>query len=372
MRGRITVMVCAVGLLAAACSGGGGDTLGTGEGYSVLGALAELPAEVGEGEVMVVTADLQAATEAAALERPDTPETLAVRDWLLPLTGNPATIEQLPVFVPLGEVFNPPYLGRHEEFVDELGWSVTEVDAFVEASAPPQMFAVVTGDFADDAPSGQPGAEGVVTVGQGEDLATDLEDRTIARPLGGPLHQVRKEQRLAVTRSSGQARAWASGPEETLADHEALAAAAGALDEAGVYSAVLLAGSSMTLQAALGQNASKSALEELEEEYRDMLPTTPFTAVGVGWSTDDSGGARVTVAYTFPDEDAAEQGLTALERQLEEGDSIRGRPLVELVTLQEAARDRNVAVLTLGVPESSWPGDVYRMLQNRDLPFLHQ
>lgn len=45
---------------------------------------------------------------------------------------------------------------------------------------------------------------------------------------------------------------------------------------------------------------------------------------------------------------------------------------MELVTLQEAARDRNVAVLTLGVPESSWPGDVYRMLQNRDLPFLHQ
>jgi hypothetical protein len=372
VRSRVMVMVCAVGLLAAACSGSGGDTLGTGDGYSVLGALAELPAEAGDGEVMVVTADLQAATEAAQLERPDAPEASAVLEWLSPLTGGPRETGPLPVFVPLGDVFNPPYLARHEEFADELGWSVTEVDAFVEASAPPRMFAVVTGDFADDAPLGEPGAEGIVTVGEEEDLAADPGNGTAARPLGRPLHQVRKEQRLAVTRSSGQAAAWASGPEATLAGHEALAAAAGALDEAGAFSAVLVAGTSMTLPEALGPNASESTLKELEEEYRDLLPAIPFTAVGVGWSTDERGGAEVTVAYVLPDEDAAEQAVTALGRQLEEGDSLRGRPLAELITLREAARDGNVAVLTLGVPEGSRPGVVYQLLQDRDLPFLHR
>lgn len=373
MRSRVMVMVCAVGLLAAACSGGDGDTLGAGDGYSVQGALAELPAEAGEGEVVVVTADLEAATDAAQLERPDTPEGQAVIEWLAPMIGGPDDGQPKRVFVPLGEVFNPSYLAHHEEFADELGWSATEVGAFVEASAPPRMFAVVTGDFADDAPSGEPGAEGIVTVGEGEDLAADLEVRTAARPLGRPLHQVRKEERLAVTRSTEHATAWASGPEETLADHEALAAAAGALDEAGVISAVLVAGRSVPLQDALGLNASEGTLTELEEEYRDLLPAAPFTAVGVGWSVDGEGAAEVTVAYVLPDEDAADQAVAALERQLEEGQSLRSRrPLNELITLRQATREGNIAVLTLGVSEGSRPGVVYQLLQERDLPFVHR
>jgi len=115
-------------------SGGGGVEAGSGlrsgDGYSVEAALAELPASVGTDGLLIQTADLAAATELSGLERPTGFGIDELSGWILPLTGVEAEDQPVaPVFVPLAEVFNRQQIARIEEFDEELGWSLVDVDA---------------------------------------------------------------------------------------------------------------------------------------------------------------------------------------------------------------------------------------------------
>ena len=106
--------------------------LSSGDDYTVLGALAELPVSTDTDGLMVQTGDLVAATELAGLERPSEPDIDAVASWIFPLTGLPREDEFAPLFVPLGQVFNYQYLRDIAEFDTALGWSLVDANAFVE------------------------------------------------------------------------------------------------------------------------------------------------------------------------------------------------------------------------------------------------
>src|SRR5690606_32463558 len=99
--------------------------------------LAQLPAAAPDATVLVQAGDLVTASEAAGVERPDDLDGQALVDWLGPLTGGPGAEETL-VFVPIASLFNAPRLLQHEEFADELGFSVLDAEAFVEQSTPPR------------------------------------------------------------------------------------------------------------------------------------------------------------------------------------------------------------------------------------------
>lgn len=356
----------------AACDGGSGDW-GAGSSYSVQGALEQLPAaESGGGQVMIQTADLDAASELSGLERPTDLDGDALVAWLMPLTGGPADGGPAPVFVLLAQVFNPPSIRMHDEFADELGWSLIDAHAFVERLSPPQSLAVIAGDFDDSTLNENlpEVADGVVTAGEGEDLESDLAEVTNARPLGMPLRLAQNDHLIAAGGSTEEVSSWLAGPDQTLADDAHLAGVAAALDDADSVSAVLVTGASMGLTDALG-GVSADQLAAVEDRLAPMLPEA-FQAVGIGWGAED-GASVITLAYSFDSEDAAESAAPLFEELFANGTSVQsGQPFSDLLTLDDADRDGQVVVLTVSVPEGRSPGDVFQMLQRADVPFLHR
>ncbi len=355
----------------AGCDGPSGDW-GAGSNYSVQGALAQLPAAESGGQVLIQTADLDAASELSGLERPTDLEVDDLVAWLMPLTGGPSDGGPAPVFVPLAQVFNPPSIAMHDEFADELGWSLIDTHAFVERLTPPQSLAVIAGDFDDSTlDENLPEVDdGVVTVGEGEDFENDFADVTNARPLGMPLRLAQNDHLLAAGASTEEVSSWLSGPDETLADNAHLADVAAALDDVDSVSAVLVTGGSMALTDALGAMSAEQ-VAALEDRLAPMLPEA-FQAVGIGWGADGD-ASIITLAYAFDSEDAAEEAVPLFEELFANGTSVQsGQPLSDLLTLDGADRDGDVVVLTVSVPEGRSPGDAYQMLVRADVPFLHR
>jgi hypothetical protein len=375
----LTPALVTVPVLLAACGGddAGGGGLVSGDDYSIEAALGELPVPDDDDGLMITTADLATATELAGLERPSGPDAEAAMAWASALTGveydgNPPA----PLFVPVADVFNLQYLSRIADFDAEVGWSLVDADAYVEATSLPERFAVIAGDF-DESPLADDLTDlgdGVYSAGDGEDFSSDPSMISAARPIGAPIRLAYEDGLVAASPSTPAIEAWLSGDGATLADDERLTAVAAALDDAGAVSAVLVSGGSF---AAGGVNVPPDAIAELDE----VLPADPFQAVGIGWSiSDEASGegdeatptATVTVAYRFATEAAAEASLAAFEAQQDSVSVITGQPLSELVTLQSAEQSGQVAVVTLGVVGERAPNVVYQMLIRRDLPFLHR
>ncbi|MCK0110870.1 hypothetical protein MWU75_01765 [Ornithinimicrobium sp. F0845] len=375
MRTKIMVGMAVTALVATACSGGAEDGLGTGEAYTVLGALAELPGPPSPG-LMIQTADLTGATEAAGLERPDTPEGIALVEWISPLLGQPIgeSGEPAPVFVPVAEVFNLQQLHQHQEFQESLGWSLVDVDSFAELVLPPERFAVVAGDFdestlAADLPEV---AEGVVTFGEGEDLSTDLENASVVSRLGQPIRLAQQDGRVVAASGTAAVEDWLAGLDETLADDESLAAVAAALDEQDAVSAVLLSGGSFQgAQTLAGSGAPESTVAQLQDELAG-LPSAAFGTVGIGWTVQD-GEPVIAVAYHLGSEDAVERAAPEFEAMYQDGVELTsGRPVSASVELLSVESSGQVLVVRAASAEPARVRWLLNQLSARDVPFAHQ
>jgi len=376
MRTRIVVGTAILALAVTACSSGGGERLGTGEDYTVLGALAELPGRPSPG-LMIQTADLTGATEVAGLERPDTAEMPAMHEWLSPLLGNTgrANPEPGPVFVPIAELFNIQQLNNHAEFEEALGWSLVDVDSFTEMTLlPRQQLTVISGDFDDDAVlAGLPEvADGVVTYGEGEDFSHNSEETSVVSRLGRPLRLAHQDGRVAASPSTNTVQLWFAGAEETLADDEPLAAVATALDEQDVLSAVLLSGGNFQGAQMLGQMVrSEHLLEELEDQLTD-LPSVGFGTVGIGWAVQDEQPV-VVAAYHLGTESAAEEAVPQFEAMYRDGRIVmRDQPLGDYIETLSVETSGAVLVVRTRSTDQARPTFLVDMLYSRDVPFAHQ
>ena len=372
MRLAVSVLV----LLAPATvppSDGSSLHLSSGGDYTVLGALAELPASTETDALLVQTGDLVAATELAALERPSEPDIDAVASWIFPLTGLPREDEFAPLFVPLGQVFNYQTLADIAQFDDALGWSLIDADAFVEQSTPPESFAVITGDFDESTlnPDLTEVADGVVSYGEGDDFETNLSgDPNPVDRLGRPVRLARDRDRIAASFSTPFVQQWLAGADETLADDAELAAVATALDEADVVAAVLTRVESGFDQLGSSQPLSSEVVAQLQDRFQNQVPSAPFDAVGFGWNVLD-GEAAITVAYHFSSAEEAADSVASLERLYREGESLVTRqPISELVTIEDIVAAGDVVSVSLSVPDDSRPQVIYDMLLRRDVPFV--
>lgn len=384
MSRRVVVALTAVGLLTAACGGSSGDGLGSGEDYSVLGALAELP-PTSEDAFQVQTGDLAAAAELAGIEWPTSLDVEAMDRGIGPLTGGPVMdnwpeAEWLPVFVPLPTV--TAVGGGHgalaQEFHDTAGWSVLDVDSYAEFGPPPNVFTVLSGDFDEATLEDLPeAAEGVHTVGEGEDLTTNPQETTPMSPVGQPTRMAQADGKLAVSGHTDLVQDWVGGDqEETLADHEALAALAGALDESDVVSAMFVVGGNFSLRDGHPLTQSdrlddEAVLEQLEQRM-DYLPTHAYDAVAIGWAVEDD-EAVITLAYHYASEEVAEEAAGQLETLFTEGEMLHtGAPLTDFYTLDETSSDGRTATARVHVADPRTVSQVPSLLMNRDVPFLHQ
>ncbi|WP_131104158.1 hypothetical protein [Ornithinimicrobium sufpigmenti] len=384
MRTRIQLvtMVAAVGLLLAACGGSeasGGDGAGEGRGgseepapsglgvgadYSVLGALAELPPAPTEAYT-VQTGDLATASELVGLEVPTEADPAAVGAWIGPLTGAPQEDGSwLPIFVPFPSALGTPH--QVAEFHEVAGWSVADVDSFVELTDPLHLNAVVVGGFADDVLDHLPeAADGVRTVGEGDDLSVDLTQATAVSHTGRPVRLALADGKLAVGLRTSQISGWLAGSRTTLADDEQAATLARALDEIGVVSAVLHVGEPGGFAYLPVPTADRQTGQP------EGLPEHPFDAVAIGWLMEED-EPRMVLVYHHRSSESAQEAVGQLETFLAAAQTHSGQPLSDLVELVDAGADGPVTVATLRPADPRAPGQLVSLLMSRDVPFVHQ
>lgn len=367
-RFRAAVVVVAILALVSGCgttSQQPSISLTSGDDYSVAGALAEIPAEVAVDQVHVVTSDVAAATVAGGLERPTDAQGLP--QWVQILAGRPTDGKPSPVFVPWASALHIDRAAQFDEIRTELGWSVLEVDAFVELTAPPSNLLVVAGDVTVNSELPEV-TEGVVTAGAGDELSIDLEDRTPARPLGVPVRMAQQDGRIVATPVTEHAEAWLSGPDETLADHALLAPIADVLDDADVYSAAVMSGHSMELD---HESWSAEQREQVLDRVGDAIPAGPFSAVGVGWGIEEDHPV-VTIAYLFDSPEAAAGAVAAFESVPQAESVVHGQPMASLITMHSVTAIESMVVVTASPAQDQSPAIFYDLLRQRDLPFVHQ
>lgn len=377
----------AAGLMMTSCGGDDGGGLGTGDDYSVSGALTELPASLDSGGFRISTADLNAASDAAGVERPDDPDDVdAVAQWLMPMTGGAVDDPSDQVaYVPLETttgVFVPRNLHGMKEFREELGWSFADADSYVDYSMPPTQLSVISGSFDDETLNADliELEGGVVTNSDDEDEAQSREDgRMDVDSFGRPVRMAQDGDRIVSSPQTPSVEEWVAGPEETLADDEDLLAVAEALDDAEVFSAYLSRPEAGFSSAPLLRELTEERdvdmdepSEQLPDEQLESLPPSPFDTVGIGWGVDDE-GAVITIAYQHGSDDAASANAEALEDVLTNGVSFQtARPLVDLYDLVDVETDGTVVVVTLHLGPDGLPSHIMHALQAGDVPFVHR
>ena len=302
---------------------GGGSGSGEGGLATVSGALAALP-DNGEDQT-IVWGDLARAADIAGLERPTDPaDSEAVVDYLMAVTGTSRAESDAspPVAVVPPEAAQVENSVSIADFAADVGWSILQVDRFVERQSPPDSITVLDGEFDDDALTsamGEP-TDGVWVAGSGNPGEVDVDEVTPARPLGESLWLSRNggDRVLSITRSSESAAtadaALTSDPEgAVLADDVSLAALAATLDEQSAYGALVVR-PGVNGQDALGTSATP---EQAEQFCGEMLPE-PTAAVATGVTSDDEGPV-VLIALAQLSAEAASANADALEEAVTNG-----------------------------------------------------
>ena len=357
-------------LALAACSsddesGGGDDGGGTIESL-----LDEIPASANTepANIMIVAGDVDRAAEAAGVTPYDADTTTdEMLDTITLLTGISRNDEPAKVHIVLPEAVSPNYLNLNDEIHDELGWSIVDVNTFIEIQNPPNQFTVmradVTADEIDDA-AGE-AEDGIWSLG-GEDLEVDPANRTAARELGESLRMALDDDLLAVSRTTPPVRDWLDDDGETLADDEALVSIAQALDAADVYSSMIMV-NDFSIVAALG---SRGNPEQIEKFMTGTTLIEPFDALGAGLSVVDDEAVGMLV-YHYPTEDAAESAVDSIRAVFEEGSSlVSNRAISDLFELSDVQADGDVVVASFGFGDAL-PGSIWSMVYTRDLPTAH-
>lgn len=348
---RPVLAVLGAALSLTACLSSPPDQLSSGEGYSVLGALAEVPASAVHPDVPVTitTADLVGAAEAIGLDMPTTRDEL--RELQMLLTGAPVgDTGPAPMFVAY-----PDWLIAYqgEEDVD-FGFPAVEVSSFVDVVTHPTQFTVVSGEWEEATPEAvlPEIGEGVFRFGEGEDLESRSDQASRLSLNGSPLRIAAQGGRVIVSKTTPAATDWLSGEYESLADDEEFAVVAAALDEAGALSSFIWSVDSW-----------------LTVPDADHVPKGPITTVAIGWAVED-GVSRISLVYHFESAEVAEAAVPTFERQYS-GDVLlrRGQPLAEHLQLIGVESRERVAVVTVQPTPEGRPIEVLNMLMDVDVPF---
>lgn len=346
------LLACVAAAVGCAQAGDGG-----GSSASLHDYLGQLPAPADPGDVVLVNyADLARATEIGGLTRPDDPGDVdGLRDWLQGITGQVATDGHAVAVVPPTAAEIIQAAGDPQAFVDDVGWSIVQVDSYAERDTAPERVTVLDGRFDGDRLAGalDDAGDGVWVAGD-PDRQVDPDGTTPARPIGQPLWLTLDGHRLRVTGTEDDV-----APEgDTLADDAALSALAGALDDHEVYTAMLTAGGSL--------GGGDIVRDVLDGDVTISDPTCQgLTGAAVGVA--DDGEPLIVLALTQPDGDA-DHNAEAVSDALEDGDAVTGRPWSDLVTVESVDVEDGVVVATMRPAPGTILGSWVQFLVARAFP----
>lgn len=360
------LFISAFALTACGSDGGGGEA----DDASIEAMLAELPESANDGssDIMITYGDLDAAAAASERPRPDRDaDTDELVDWVIPVSGVYRDDGHPLVHALLPEAAAPSFIVENDAIREELGWSIAGVDTFIELSNLPKRFTVIRGSATAkdlDRAIGK-SDDGIWSLG-GDDLEQNLADRTAARSLGESMRMAFDDGLLVVSRTTPPVSEWLDGPDSTMADDDNLVAIAKALDNADVYSAMLVE-HNFTLLAALGASATPEQAKALVENTTTI---DKFQALGVGLSSVD-GEPTGTFAYAYRSDKAAADAVDSITEVFEQGESIVDQqPLSELFRLRDITATGNVVVVTVEFDDSR-PSIMWQSVYRRDLVAVH-
>ncbi len=369
-RALVPVLVVCLASVSACTDSGDSDQavqpFGTGEDFSVVAALGQVPLDVGfeDSVVALEIVDLRAAgliNGFLVLDEPSDPSGSSVSYSLLPGGYKPLIHAPPPVRM----------RGDPVAYKEEIGFGVLDVGVSINAGVrPPDQFAVLSGDL--QLATTVEVADGVFTFGEGEDYSPDVLSRTEARPLGRPLRVGSNDGLVVMSSSTESVSAWLDPDVVRYDSIPSLVLAAEALDRRNVLSAFLLQ-----------RDFSAEHVEDLGLESEEVLEvpiSAPFDTVGLGWSVKDGVGV-VTVVYVFDDEVAANEMAPIVKNVFATFvDLGTGQPLSEglIVDTVETEGQAVVASLRLvpgvdpvvsGVHD---PGFIYHLFLVWHTPFLYR
>jgi hypothetical protein len=358
-RSLAVVSVCA-GLAIAACGGDGERTrsegrFGSGESFSILAGLAEVPVRVTDLSsdvdqsdlVEVLVGDLAAASAAAGRSRPEkSADDREVVEWARSITEGA-------VFVPIPrELATGGGIALAQDYRDEVGFALNDVDSYVWWYALPESGAVWAGGLSVAATSEV--ADGVVSLGEGEDFAFDPSQRSVARSIGAPLRFAERDGLVLSTKSTRVALDWLDGASDRLAGDPVFAAAASALDERDVIGAVMV-----------------RADHSEPDDRSDALIQQPFDLISIGWALE-SGEPLITVVYSFATPESASTASSDIDAVFSTAPLSNGQPISEIVTLDAVTVDGSQVIATLKMADGGrGPEFLYQMLLRPESPFMH-
>lgn len=314
------------------------------EEFSIAGGLGQLPVPEPENYVIQM-GDLETFSELSGTSRPA--DVSGVSTWVEALQAEHGAVVPFPMSV------GGPEAHDFGSFEEEAGWSVADVATYAEVHGGGHRFTLMTGEFSPDLVAGLPEvAEGVHTLGEGEDGVPVEGEASAGRPYGFPVRMLAEDGVLVSSHSTDDVTAWSAGSADTLADDADFAAVAEALDADGVFMATLAEG--QPLEPIGPANISDEELAALAEERRAI--TQPFTAVGFGLSEED-GSLVITLAYAFPTPEAAEQATEELELMFTEGSWVTGpaaRPFASDVTFRDVVAEDTLTTVHLAADGPGW------------------
>ena len=362
--------VCVATALAACASESDAGGGGTGGDTTVSAYLTRLPAADADDPIIVTYADIARAADIGGLDRPeDLDDQRAVGDFLMQLGGQrqqEGDTARVAALVP-----QAAQLGRGtsdlQGFVDDVGWTILEVDAFAERDTPPRRVTLLDGSFDPDRLEETLDDAGDGTWVAGDpDGDRDLDGITPARPIGESLWLSLDGDRLTVTWDHDDmptARA-ADGGDGTLAGDATLAALGAALDDRDVYSALLLRDDGLLSSVEARMMGERMTPAEIE----DIDLTGCEGMVGAAIGVADDGEPLLVLALGHVDEDAADRNADVVAEVLEDGDELRTRrPWSEILTVESVDTDGTVVVVTAR-PADMALAQWYGFISNRSFP----
>lgn len=309
------------------------------------------------GWMKVQIADLGRAAELAGAERPaDASDPAVVQAYLRAVQGQsdvdgprPEAAALLPARV------GTTGAARADEFEAELGWSVVDVDWYVESA--PEMLTVLGGAFDESRLTGAMGRpeNGIWRVG-GEDVPPyNRADRTAARPTGRPLRLTLARGRLLVSSERGAIEE-ARGDGATFGEIADLRALAEAMDGQQAYSALF------------SIDRNEGPLPVRMPEQLGELAT--YRSVASGLAHD--GEPYVVLAYTHDAASAAEINAESIRFQIEHGVPLRDdRPWSVRLAVGAIRVDGTTMIARLALRDAN-PGIAYEIVNNVDPMTLHR
>lgn len=322
--------------------------------FRVADLLAEIPASVAHRSRPFVfyAGDLSHASELADVPRPE--ELDQAGTWIASLAG---ADEDSDVYVPLDIPLAPR--SPASLVADDLHWSVLDVYRFASWTQVGRTTTVARGAFDDRTLAELPADGDIHTAGRGADDEGDLTSASPARPQGIPLRMSTSDDWLIASPETSVVEDWLTGA-PTLADFPVLAELAEALDEHGVYSAVIT-----TPEPFASIPIPAVVIEELELSVDDF---PRFVAYAVGWSVADD-RASMTVAYHLVPGADGERARRQVE-ELWRGVDFRLLPLSRTVDVDEVTVRDSIVLVRLSAASDKAAAVMARMVYGGELPFM--